>query len=69
MQKIQNNKVSFCPKISKHLHQPKMFNESRVFAHSLVIESKRVSGGEPSAFGDFKVLIYLSRYLDQETAR
>jgi len=48
--------VSFCPKIAKHLHQPKMFNGSRVFAHSLFIKSKRGSGGEAPSdwrFGGF----------------
>jgi len=38
-------------KISKHLHQPKMFNGSRVFAHFLVIESNWGSaGGAPSGW-------------------
>jgi len=34
----------FCSNIAKHLHQPKTFNGSRVFAHSSVIEST-VNGG------------------------
>jgi len=53
IKKIKNNKVSFCSKIAKHLHQPEIFNGSRVFAHSLIIKSKRGSAGEPLAFGDF----------------
>jgi len=42
------------PQISKHEHQPKMFNGSMVFAHSLFIEFKRESEGDPPAFGDFR---------------
>jgi len=53
-------KFHFYPKIAKHLHQPKIFNGSRVFAHSLFIESKRepAGGGEHSAFGDFGDVYY-----------
>jgi len=49
-QKILNNKVSFCPKIAKHLQKPKMFNRSRVFAHTLFIESKRGMGRASSVW-------------------
>jgi len=34
---------------AKHLHQPKMFNEIRVFAHYLVIESKQGYRGGSSS--------------------
>jgi len=51
-QKIKN-KVLFFPKSPSILHQPEMFSGSRAFAHSLFIESKLGSGGEPPAFGDF----------------
>jgi len=37
-----------------------MFNGSMVFAHSLFIEFKRGSVGEPPAFGDFRDI--LSKY-------
>jgi len=49
--------VSFCPKIAKHLHQPKMFNESRVFLHFPVIESKWELGVEPPAVGELRDLL------------
>jgi len=54
-QRIENNKVSFCFKIAKHLHQLEMLNASRVFAYSLFIESKRESGSEPPAFDDLRI--------------
>jgi len=34
-------KFRFAPKFPNYLHQPKMFNGSRVFAYFLFIESKR----------------------------
>jgi len=45
--------VSFYPKVVKH--QRKIFNGSRVFAHSLIIKSKRGSGVRDLAFGDFGI--------------
>jgi len=44
---IKYSLSSALPKIAKHLHQPKMFNGGRVFAHSLVIDPNGVLGADP----------------------
>jgi len=50
-------KFYFAPQIAKHLHQPKMFNERRFFAHSLVIKSKLSLGVEPTAVSELGDLL------------